>query len=299
MTTRFTACLLALAVVLGGVLLLRPSESTLAAWSDETTVAVPQLRTGGVAVDVTATGSGTTATLGMSGDTSGTWRPASVNITSGGRALTGAELAGSRVDYRIAGKNGTCVATDPVAFTAGPSGTRTSFPVTGGQALSGARTLCLTFVPSDQVTVQLGGRALSFTTVVDGTATVAGSWTATNTWTATHQLPAAPSVSPMRCSSGWLNQWVTLGWDWEPGGLTQSIARWSLQVDDRGTWREVGTLPARNRSTTISPYQFDFVSFDSYTVRVAAVLSDGTTVPASSSTKVRVERVGLGAAYCS
>src|SRR5690606_6283999 len=114
MTTRLTACLLALAVVLGGVLLLRPSESTLAAWSDEAAVPVAQLRTGGVQVDVAAPGSGTTATLGMSGATSGTWRPASVSVTSGGRALTGAELAGSRVDYRLAGTNGACVATDPV-----------------------------------------------------------------------------------------------------------------------------------------------------------------------------------------
>ncbi|PYF99152.1 hypothetical protein SAMN05216184_10834 [Georgenia satyanarayanai] len=298
MTTRLTACLLALAVVLGGVLLLGPSESTLAAWSDETTTTVPQLRTGGVQVDVTTAGAGTTATLGMSGDTSGTWRPGAVTVTSGGRALTGAELDGSRVDYRLAGTNGTCAATDPVAYTASLTGPRTSFAVTGGERLSGARTVCLAFVPSDQVRVQLGGRTLALATTVDGAAT-AGAWTAASTWTATHQLPAAPSVSAMRCTSGWLNQWVTLGWDWDAGGLNQAVARWSLQLEDRGTWREVGTVPARQRTTTVSPYQFDFVNFDSYTLRVAAVLADGTTVPAPSSTRVRVERIGLGAAYCS
>lgn len=298
MTTRLTACLLTLAVVLGGALLLRPSGSTLAAWSDETTVTVPQLRTGGVQVDVTTTGTGAAATLGMSGDTSGTWRPGAVTIASDGRALSGAELAGSRVEYRLAGANGTCAATSPATYTAGVGGAGTSFVVSGGQRLSGARTLCVSFVPSDLVRVQLGGRTLSITTAVDGAAT-AGAWTATTTWTATQQLPAAPSVSAMRCTPGWLNQWVTLAWDWEAGGLTQSVSRWSLQLEDRGAWREVGTVSARSRSTTISPYQFDFVSFDSYTVRVAAVLADGTTVPAASSTKVRVERIGLGAAYCS
>ncbi|WP_152193088.1 hypothetical protein [Georgenia satyanarayanai] len=296
MTTRLTACLLALAVVLGGVLLLRPSESTLAAWSDEATVAVPQLRTGGVQVDVT--GSGTTATLGMSGDTSGTWRPAAVTVLSAGRALTGAELAGSRVEYRLA-RNGACVAADPVAYSASPSGTATSFPVTGGERLSGAHTVCLTFVPSDQVLVQLGGRALSFVTTVDGVAAPTGTWTAANTWTASHTLPAAPTVSALRCTPGWLNQWVTLGWDWDGGDAANRLARFSLQLQDRGTWRDVATISSRARTTTITPYQFSFVSFDSYTLRVVAVLNDGTTVPTSSTTNVRVERVGLGAAYCS
>lgn len=297
MTTRLTACLLALAVVLGGVLLLRPSESTLAAWSDETIVAVPQLRTGGVQVDVTTAGTGTTATLGMSGDTSGTWRPGAVSVTSGGRALTGAELAGSRVEYRIA-TNGACSAADPVTYSASPSGTTTTFPVTGGERLTGARTVCLTFVPSDQVLVQLGGRTLSFVTTVDGAAPT-GTWTASSTWTASQQLPAAPTVSALRCTPGWLNQWVTLGWDWDGGDVANKLARFSLQLQDRGTWRDVGTIPARARTTTVNPYQFSFVSFESYTLRVVAVLNDGTTVPTSSTANVRVERIGVGAAYCS
>lgn len=292
MTSRLTACLLTLAVVLGGVLLLRPSESTLAAWSDEVSVPVAQLRTGGVQVDV-ATTSGASATLGMSGDSSGTWRPGTVTVSSGGRAHTGTELAGSRVEYRLA-RNGACAATEPVAYTASPTGSGTSFAVTGGQRLTGAHTLCLTFVPSEQVSAQLGGRSLSFVTAVDGAG--AGAWTATNTWTATQQLPAA--VSALRCTPGFLNQWVTLGWDWDAEGQAKQLSRWSLQLDDRGTWRDVGTIPARARTTTINPYQFSFVNFESYTLRVVAVFTDGTTLPAASTAKVRVERVGIGAAYC-
>lgn len=296
MTTRLTACLLALAVVLGGVLLLRPSESTLAAWSDEATVAVPQLRTGGVQVDVAAPGSGTTATLGMSGDTSGTWRPASVTITSGGRALTGAELAGSRVDYRIAGTNGTCAATAPVAFTASPSGTRTSFPVTGGQALSGARTLCLTFVPSDQLRLQQGGRTVSFATTVSGVATAASSWTAASTWTATQQLPAAPSVTAPQCSNGWGR--VSLKWEWDRGGMSQDVTRWSVQAESDNGWREINSLPAGTREATVSSRDFPPFRFENTQVRVVAVLADGTTV-SSATTTVRVERiVFLGAVSC-
>ncbi|WP_413450429.1 hypothetical protein AA0Y32_07140 [Georgenia phoenicis] len=294
MTTRLTACLLAIAVVLGGVLLLRPSESTLAAWSDEATVAVPQLRTGGVQVDVAAA-TATSATVGMSGDASGTWRPGSVTVTSAGRAHTGAELAGSRIEYRLA-QGGVCVPTEPVAYTASPGGAGTSFAVAGGQPLSGAHTLCLTFVPSEQARVQLAGRTLSLVTTVDGAA--AGAWTATSTWTATHTLPALPTVSALRCTPGWLNQWVTLGWDWDGDAYSQQLVRWSLQLDDRGTWRDVGTIPARARTTTINPYQFSFVNFESYTLRVVAVLNDGTTVASGSTAKVRVERIGVGAAYC-
>lgn len=294
MTTRLTACLLAIAVVLGGVLLLSPSGSTLAAWSDEVTVAVPPLRTGGVQVDVTAA-TATSATFGMSGDTGGTWRPGSVTVTSGGRAHTGAELAGSRVEYRVA-RNGVCAATEPVAYTASPGGPGTSFAVTGGQPLSGPHTLCLTLVPSEQVRVQLAGRTLSLVTTVDGAAT--GTWTATNTWTASHSLPAIPTVSALRCTPGWLNQWVTLGWDWDANASPQQPVRWSLQLDDGGTWRDVSTISPRARTTTINPYQFSFVSFESYTLRVVAVLNDGTTVPSASTAKVRVERIGVGAAYC-
>jgi len=294
MTTRLTACLLALAVVLGGVLLLRPSESTLAAWSDEATVTVPQLRTGGVRVDV-AGATAASATLGMSGDTSGTWRPGAVTVTSAGRVLTGAELAGSRVDYRLA-RNGVCAATEPVLYSATPSGTASSFAVTGGERLSGARTLCLTFVPSDHVRLQLGGRSLSFATTVGGVATASSTWTATNTWTATQQLPAAPSVTAPQCSSSWPR--VTLRWEWDRAGMVQDVTRWSVQAEAESGWREINSLNPSQRSTGVSSRDFPPFQFENTQVRVVAVLADGTTVT-SATTTVRVERlVVLGAVYC-
>lgn len=293
---RLTAVVLLLAVVLVGAVLLRPTETTFAAWSDEVVVEVPVLSTGGVRLDVTPSG-GTSATLGMSGDLSGTWRPSTVRVMVDGRALTGTELSGSVIEYRVASAGAGCAGDTP-AFTARPSGTGASFAVTGAQQLSGARTLCLTFVPSDKVKVQLGGRALSFATTVDGVATGASSWTAATTWSANQQLPAAPSVLGPTCSRGFLNQFVTLGWSWDRAGLSQNASHFSVQVEDRGTWREVGTLPVGTQSLRVSPYQFDFVNFDTYAVRVAAVLADGTTIPSTTTAKIRVERVGVGAAYC-
>lgn len=296
-TKRLTGALVVLAVLLGGVLLLRPTGSTLAAWSDEVTVEVPALRMGGVAVTVAPAPGAATATLGMSGDVSGTWRPSAVTVAADGRALTGTQLAGSAVEYRLAAANGTCPTTT-ATFTVRPSGSGTSFPVTGGQDLSGQRTMCLTFVPSDQVRLQLGGRALSFTTTVSGVVDGAGTWTASAGWAATQQLPAAPSVPGPTCSRGTLNQSVTLSWEWDRAGLSQNVARWSLQLQDRGTWREVDSLSAANRSARISAYQFDFIGFDTYTLRVVGVLPDGTTIPSTSTSQVRVERIGFGAAYC-
>ena len=295
---RLIAGLLALAVVLGGVLVLRPTETTLAAWSDEVTVDLPALHTGGVRMDVTpAAGTGSSATLGMSGDAAGTWRPSAVRVLLDGRALTGAELAGSTIEYRVAGSGGTCSPPTPATYTARPSGSATSFPVTGGADLNGRRTLCLTFTPSDQVRIQLGGRALSVTTAIEGVA--AGStWTAASEWAATQQLPAAPTVSAPTCTAGFLNQSVSLGWDWDRAGLSQDVRRWSVQVEDRGTWREVDSLSAGSRSARISPYDSGFVNFSTYTLRVAAVLPDGTSIPAPAGTQVRIERIGIGAAYC-
>ncbi|TNC18542.1 hypothetical protein FHE66_06360, partial [Georgenia sp. 311] len=288
---RPTAVVLLLALLLGGALVLRPSGTTLAAWSDEVVVTVPALRTGGVRVDVAPSGS-TSATIAMSGDVHGTWQPSAVRVGVDGRALTGSDLAGSTIEYRLATAGGTCPNGGAPAFTASPSGAGTSFTVTG-QQITGARTLCLTFVPSDKVRAELGGRALSFATSVTGLAAGSSAWTASTAWSATQQLPAAPRVTGPTCSRGFLNQFVTLSWEWDRAGLAQNAARFSLQVDDRGTWREVGTASVSSRpSATLSPYQFDVVTFDTYSVRVVAVLADGTTIPSSTTVRVRVERVG-------
>ena len=294
---RPTAVVLLLVLLLGGALVLRPSGTTLAAWSDEVVVTVPALRTGGVRVDVAPSGTASAA-VGMSGDVHGTWRPSTVQVSVDGRALTGSDLAGSTVEYRLATPGGTCPSGGAPAFSASPSGPGTSFAVTG-QQVTGARTLCLTLLPSDKVRAELGGRALSFATSVAGLATGSSAWTASTAWSATQQLPAAPRVTGPTCSRGFLNQFVTLSWEWDRAGLAQNAARFSLQVEDRGTWREVGTAPVSSRpSMIVSPYQFDVVTFDTYTVRVAALLADGTTIPSSTTAKVRVERVGVGAAYC-
>lgn len=295
-TKRLTSVVLLLALVLAGVLVLRPTGATLAAWSDEVTVAVPTLRTGGVSMDVTSA-TGTTATVAMGGDVAGTWRPTTVRVSVDGRALTGAELSGSRVEYRVAAAGATCPTTAPT-FSAAPSGPATTFPVTGGAPLSGARTMCLSVVPSDQTRIALAGRTLSVATTIDGVTVAPTTWTTTGSWAADHRMPAGPSVTGPSCSRGFLNQVVTLGWSWDRAGLGQDVSRWSVQVEDRGSWREVKSVAARSTSTTISPYESNFIQFETYTMRVAAVLPDGTTIPSTTTTDVRIERIGLGAAYC-
>ena len=71
-----------------------------------------------------------------------------------------------------------------------------------------------------------------------------------------------------------------------------------LQVEDRGTWHEVRSLGANRREAVITPYDAGFIAFSTFHLRVVAVLPDGTTIPSTDTTKVRVERLGLGAAYC-
>lgn len=292
---RLTAAGLLLAVVLAGLLVLRPAQTTYAAWSDEVTVPVPTLQTGGVRLEVVPAG-GTAATVAMAGDTAGTWRPTQVRVSVDGRDLTGTELAGSRIEYRLAGTDSSCP-TGAATYTATPSGSATSFAVTGGDRLDGARTLCLTLVPSDTVRIQYGERTLSLTTSIDGVSTPA-TWTAAGTWAAEQQLPAGPSVSGPTCSRGFLNQRVTLDWSWDRAGLSQNVSHWALQVEDRGTWHEVRSLGANRREAVITPYDAGFIAFSTFHLRVVAVLPDGTTIPSTDTTKVRVERLGLGAAYC-
>lgn len=293
---RLTATGLLLAVVLAGMLLLRPTETTYAAWSDEVTVAVPTLQTGGVRLDVTP-GSGTAATVAMAGDTSGTWRPAEVRVSVAGRDLTGAELAGSRIEYRLAGAGDSCP-TGGASYTAAPSGSATSFAVTGGERLDGPRTLCLTFVPSDTMRIQYGEHKLSLTTSIDGVSAAPATWTAAGSWSADHRMPAGPSASGPQCSRGFLNQRVTLSWGWDRAGLNQDVSHWALQVEDRGTWREIQSLGAGRREAAITPYDSRFIEFSTFNLRVVAVLPDGTTIPSADTTRVRVERIGIGAAYC-
>lgn len=292
---RLTAVLLLLAVLLAGLLVLRPTETTLAAWSDEVTVTVPPLRTGGVHLEVSADTAGA-ATVGMAGDTTGSWRPSTVRVTAEGRELSGTELAGSTVEYRLVDSGDTRPTGAPV-YVADLGGEVSSFAVTGGERLEGARTLLLTFVPSDRVMVEHGGRLLSLTTTIDGL--TPATWTTSSSWATDQQLPPAPSVSDLMCSpGGWFNQRVTLDWDWDRAGLNQDVARWSLQVQDGSTWRETRSLPAAAQAVTVRQRDFDLVDFQHYTLRVAAVLPDGTTVPSEDTTRIRVDRFVIGAVYC-
>ncbi|WP_324653515.1 hypothetical protein [Georgenia sp. H159] len=284
-TKRLTAVVLLLALVLAGVLVLRPTGSTLAAWSDEVTVTVPTLRTGGVRMDVTPS-AGTTATVGMSGDVSGTWRPSTVRVSVDGRALTGAELTGSRVEYRVAAAGGTCPTT-AATYTATPSGTATDVPVTGGQPLAGARTLCLTFVPTDRIRIELGSRTVSFATTLDGVTVAPATWTTTGSWATELRVTPGPSVTGPTCSS--IHPRVTLGWDWNRAGMSVDVARWSVQVADGGTWREVATLMPAQRTVTVGPSDFTGHDAGTHTVRVVAVLTDGTTVPGTTHTEIRID----------
>lgn len=291
---RLVATLVVLTLAVAGVVALRPTGTTLAAWSDEVVVPVPTLHTGSIRMDVTTT-AGDKATVGMAGDATGTWRPTGVRATAEGRELSGSELTGSRVDYRLASSGGTCPSSSPL-YTATFTGSSPVAQVNGGEQLSGQRTLCLTFVPSDTTRVHLGGASLSLATTLDGVAP-ATTWTASNDWQATQKLAPAPSVGTPSCSAGFLNQRVTLRWDWDRAGLNQDVTRWSLQVQDGGTWTEVRSLSGGQRSTNITPYEFSFIRFDTYKMRVAAVLPDGTTI-ASAPSSIRVERLALGAVYC-
>ena len=289
---RPAAVLLLLAVVLGGVLVLRPTGTTLAAWSDEVTVAVPTLRTGGVRLEVAPAGTGTTATIGMTGEVAGTWRPSSVRGTADGRALAGSELAGSRIEYRVAtGATGTCP-TGPATYTVLPSGAATSFPVSGADQLSGARTVCLTFVPSDGTRTRLAGRTLSFTTSIDGVSAAPATWTAVGTWTVNQRLAPGASVSGPSCTPD--HPRVVLGWGWERGGLGVDPSRWSLQAETAAGWNEVRSVAGANRSVALSPSEFNGGQSGTHRVRVVAVLPDGTTIAGTTTTTLTIQ----GAIQC-
>src|SRR5690606_26754795 len=124
-----------------------------------------------------------------------------------GQALTGADLAGSRVEYRLA--DGT------LAYRAALDGGAASFPVSGDRRLAGTHTLFLTVVPSDRVLVAHGGATLSVTTTIDGATTAPATWTAAGTWVAEEELGPGPSVASLTCTPGPLGTRVTLDWDWD------------------------------------------------------------------------------------
>ena len=283
---RLTATVLLLAVVLSGLLLLRPAETTLAAWSDEVTVAVPALRTGGVRMEVTPTGR--TATVALTGDAAGTWRPSSVQVSAGGKVLTGADLAGSRVEYRLG--------SGAAPYSATLGGSLAAFPVSGNERLEGAHTLALAVQPSDRALIRYGGQDLTLTTTLDGATAAPATWTAGGSWTAQYRLPTGPSVTGPQCVDSATR--ATLSWGWDRGALSQDVARWSLQAADGSAWREIGSYAADQRSTTLRARDFGIVDFARYTLRVVAVLPDGTTLPSTGTTAVRVGRLLLGTVSC-
>lgn len=294
---RLLTVILLAAVLLTGAVLLRPTETTLAAWTDEVTVPVGSLQTGGVRMDVQAL-SGDGARVAMAGDVGGTWRPATVRVNRAGGGQLGSELLGSRVEYRLAAADGSCRGGDAPIYTAQLDGAGLTAPVTGGERLEGARTLCLTFVPSDRTRIEHGGTTLTLTTTLDGVSVAPATWTATGTWAADQQLPAGPSVAGPTCSSSWLNPTVTLRWDWDRAGLSQDVARWSLQTQDGNSWREVRSVAAGDRSTVVRASDFNLIQFSSHTLRVVAVLPDGIEVPSTQTTRIKVERLLLGSVSC-
>lgn len=289
LTARLVTGLVVAAVTLLGLVVLRPAGTTLAAWSDEVTVAVPTLRTGGVQLAVTPAGGA--ATVAMTGEAAGTWRPSTVQVAAQGQALTGADLAGARVEYRLA--DGT------LAYRAALDGGAASFPVSGDRRLAGTHTLFLTVVPSDRVLVAHGGATLSVTTTIDGATTAPATWTAAGTWVAEEELGPGPSVASLTCTPGPLGTRVTLDWDWDwdRGGLAQDVTRWSVQVEEGGTWHELHTLPAQHSFVHVRARDFDLVEIGTHTLRVAAVLPDGTTIP-SDTTRIHVLCLVVGGVRC-
>lgn len=282
------ALALVLALLATALVVLRPTGTTLAAWSDEVTVEIPAMATGGIGMDVTPA-AGASARVAVTGDVAGSWRPAGVRVSVDGQPLTGAQLAGSRVEYRLAAESGQCPTTGAARYSAELTGDASTFPVTGGERVSGPQTLCLTFVPSDKVRVDHGGRALSLTTELDGAAPAA-TWTAAGSWAASHQMAAAPVVDGLRCDrAGWLDSRGMISWDWLNGdGL--SITHWEIQRQAGSSWPTVGTAAAGDRSWHASngTYPREFLGHVQ-NLRVVAVLSDGTTTVASgSTTSVRV-----------
>lgn len=285
---------LALVLALVAVLLVatRPAATTLAAWSDEVTVEVPVLSTGGIGVGVTP-GAGTSARIVVSGDVSGTWRPSRVRVTAGGQALTGAQLDGSRIEYRIADAQGQCATNVGAKYSATPSGTGAEFTIDGDGRESGAQTLCLTFVPSDKVRVSHGGQALTFATSLDGAAQAAG-WTAASSWSTNHQLPAAPTVGDLRCApTGRWDATAVLHWNWTNGDGT-SLVRWEIQRQDGAQWHTLQSITdPRARSWSTSNINFPApYKGRQYNLRAVAVLGDGSThVVSDRTTTVQVNGI--------
>lgn len=285
---RRWALVLLLAVVATMLVALRPSGTTLAAWSDELSVELPPLTTAGIGMSVSASGTG--ARIVVSGDAAGTWRPSDVTLRAGGQPLTGDQLAGTTLEYRLAGADGRCTTSAQPRYSVAPSGAVTTFPVTGAERLSGERTLCLTVKPADRLRVSHGGQALTVSTTLDG---AAGTWTAAGAWAAGHQMPPAPSVSTPSCQKD--RGGVTLSWNWVDG---VPVTGWSVQVSQGATWKDVVDVGSTSTSVRLTARNFDrLFQFSDYEARIVALLPDGTQI-ASASTVIGVERLIIGTVYC-
>ncbi|MGO1174106.1 MAG: hypothetical protein ACTMKU_07365 [Actinomycetaceae bacterium] len=282
--SRALAVLTAMLAVVLAIVLLTPSGRTQAAWSDGVDVDVPAATTGNLSLAVSGAVTGST-TVVPSGTVSSTWRPASVRVLANGGPLTGAQLAGSRIEYRAA-SSGACATASAATFTAAPAGAGTTFAVAGGTAQTGTRTLCVTLVPGDALRASHAGVQLSVETTLSATQPGSGTWTAGTSWTTTQQLPALPAIGTLDCSPLSNDKFVQLTWTWvdqETGATsTASVERWRVEhrVATSGWAPMFDEIAPESRSLEIKwqdlPQQFQRNSIGH--IRIVAELPDGSTV---------------------
>ncbi|MGC5629262.1 hypothetical protein ACPYO6_13595 [Georgenia sp. Z1344] len=287
--THLVRALVAALLAVAAVLVLQPSGSTTAAWSDSVDVAGASGTTGSLSLAVSGAVTGS-AVVTPGGTVASTWSPTAVTVAAAGVPLTVAQLAGSRLEYRVPAAGAACSTTGTPLFTATPTGTGTSFTVSGGSALSGTRTLCVTLVPGDALRASYAGVALSVTTTITAAQSGTGTWTAGQSWTTAQQLPAPlpalPEVDSFRCGPLSNEKFVDLRWALTGASGSASVQGWRVEHRVAASdWTTIfDGIAASAQSYQIKwndlPQRLRVNSTGS--IRIVAVLTDGTRVASNA-----------------
>lgn len=305
--TRTAATLAGLLAVALAVVVLAPSGTTLAGWSDREEVVLQPMTTDTVGLAVARTGTATASVTNTAGAAAVTWAPTAVTATAG--AGTTPAQAAEILRGLTVGYGTDCAARPRWTAPAGSGATRT---VTGpGAPLAAGATgaLCQQVVPQDAAALARdhGGRSITLTTQLSATADVARAWTAGAQTDATYRVPF-PRPSSLTCRSGSFSLFggekpSVLSWTWagEAKAAQPAVARWELLTLENGTWKQVdesvgGTLTA---NVFFADFPFFGVSAQPFKVRAYPFARDGridTSVYAESDTQVWVTKSGFGTA---